>query len=134
MLADKPSLVKLFLYVFQLVWMNPPVEEHLPQWDASLCKNSSVGTEVRRLMMKAFAGPLVLHQQQQLLSELEKNPSLVFHTGLTPAKVRNFILMQQILASVASLRLVSFSVVIYGVTPYTSSLTRPSRIGTYFFY
>lgn len=72
----------------QLVWMSPPVQEHLPTWDVSMCKMSSVGTEMRRLMMKAFTGPLVINQQQLLLQELGKNPSLVFHTGLTPAKVK----------------------------------------------
>lgn len=64
------------------------MQEHLPTWDVSMCKTSSVGTEMRRLMMKAFTGPLVINQQQQLLHELKNNPSLVFHTGLTPAKVK----------------------------------------------
>ena len=71
----------------QCAWLNMPQLDHLPAWDNNMCTNNSVGTEARRLMVKAFSAPLVLGQQQQLLTQLEKDPKLVYHIGLTPAKV-----------------------------------------------
>ena len=81
-----PFILHIF-NTFQLVWMNPVEPDHHVAWDPTMCVSNSAGAEVRRLMLKAFKGPLILQQQQALLAELDKDTKLVYHVGLTPAKV-----------------------------------------------
>ena len=67
--------------------MNPFEADYIPAWDTTMCSSSTAGTEVRRLMTLALKGSLTLQQQQQLMDGLERDPKLVYHIGLTPAKV-----------------------------------------------
>lgn len=48
---------------------------------------SATTHEVKRLLMQAFEEALNIQDRQMLLSELEKDPEIVKHIGLTPAKL-----------------------------------------------
>ncbi|MCO5557224.1 hypothetical protein L7F22_010784 [Adiantum nelumboides] len=70
----------------EVVWLMPD-NNHELLWDHGMCADISKGAAVRELIAKALKAPLAPAQQQQVLTELEADPKLVYHCGLTPRRL-----------------------------------------------
>ena len=93
-----------------MLWLNPHSESSLDVlWDYSMCADNVKGAEVRELMSKAFRGPLVPAQQQQVLAELESDGKLVYHCGLTPKRLPDLVENNPVIAIEVLLKLMSSS-------------------------
>ncbi|XP_018016700.1 CCR4-NOT transcription complex subunit 11 [Hyalella azteca] len=73
----------------ELVWLESCHQEAEEEicYDASMCVTSEGDTEARRLMGRAFKETLSIPQLQLLLAHLQRDPRLVYRTGLTPQKL-----------------------------------------------
>eukprot|EP00510_Aplanochytrium_minuta_P004162 CAMPEP_0184009278 /NCGR_PEP_ID=MMETSP0954-20121128/2492_1 /TAXON_ID=627963 /ORGANISM="Aplanochytrium sp, Strain PBS07" /LENGTH=435 /DNA_ID=CAMNT_0026288585 /DNA_START=143 /DNA_END=1447 /DNA_ORIENTATION=+ len=110
-----PPLMKT--NVDDVVWLNPSNAPGL-MWDITMCEDSSRGAEVRELMAKAFKGPLAPVQQKHVLKELEDDPKLVYHCGLTPQRLPDLVENNPVIAIECLLKLMRSS----QITEYLSAL------------
>ncbi len=93
-----------------VLWLTPHSDSSFELlWDDSMGAENAAAAEVHELMGKAFRGPLVPPQQQQVLAALQDDAKLVYHCGLTPKRLPDLVENNPVIAIEVLLKLMSSS-------------------------
>lgn len=102
-----PSPPLFGLFDNEIEWIHADLFNHAVTWDYSMCVASSQELVVRSYMAKAFKGPLMPSQTKAVLAELNNNPKLVYHCGITPPKLPELVENNPLIAIQVLLKLMS---------------------------
>jgi len=110
----KPEFLRLapplFLRENEMIWQDPVDYGYISyEYDASMLDNDEIGSEAKKLTCRACKIILTLAEQQRLLSELERDPSVVTNLGLTPAKLPDLVEFNPMIAIEILLKLMQGS-------------------------
>lgn len=109
MLGFEPAMVRpvpglLEASKDECVWLVPE-SVHAVMWDHNMGQDESMSQLMRDLISKAFKGPLQIEQARVVSQQLEADPKMVYHCGLTPKKLPDLVENNPAVAIDALLRL-----------------------------
>ncbi|KAG0598835.1 hypothetical protein M758_12G104200 [Ceratodon purpureus] len=90
----------------EMIWQIPDTQHEL-LWDYGMCADTSRGASIRELINRALKGALAPAQQKKVLLELEADPKLVYHCGLTPRRLPELVENNPLLAVEVLLKLMN---------------------------
>lgn len=97
----------------ELTWLVPsePMEHKLEwwEWGPTFCQSDVACPKAKQLMSRAFKSTLMQSEHQQLLDELAADSKLVYHIGLSPARLPELVENNPLVAVEVLLKLVQSS-------------------------